>query len=334
MNYQFLGNETDKSRLETFIKTFIPTFFDIDSEVFRVKMSDIYNTTPSNEEAEDEVSIEDHGVARGRRSANGRKANLLRGVLERGRNGQKEDGLESKDTTPDMSNDEDTPASTGTPTDHPSRVDETEHRWMNHPSSGNKPDVHLPFRRDDFNLYANLNIYCFFRMFEMLYARLLSIKAYEAQTQSDIQRANLTKSANELRLVERMPTDFFGDVGPSANYYRQVVGMCEEVVKAELEPAHLEETLRRFYLKSGWQLYSFDKMLASLLRFGLQILVSDNKDKSLDIINLFYKDRKEDETTHNAELMYRTHVQKLAKDGDVYRIRYVSNIRLLFRYHS
>ena len=64
-------------------------------------------------------------------------------------------------------------------------------------------------------------------------------------------------------------------------------------------------------------------MLAAMLRFALQILVSDNKDKSLDIINLFYKDRKEDETTHQAELTYRKQVEKLTKEGDIYRIRYV-----------
>ena len=326
--HSFTANDIDKSRLETFLKTFIPIFFDIDRDTFQAAMSDIYETTPPNEEAEDEVANNDDSAGRGRRGGKGKNSNLLRGVLERGRQGQKEDSvLESKETTPDVhSNDEDTPASTGTPTDQLPRVDEAEHRWLSHPSTGNKTaDLNVPFKRDDFHLYASLNIYCFFRMFEMLYERLTKLKGSEKTVKDDVQRSEMIKPAHELRLIDRKPSDFFTDVSPSANYYRQTLTMCEEVVKGELDAVHLEDTLRRFYMDSGWLLYGFDKMLAALLRFALNILISDNKDKSLDIINYFYKDRKEDETTHQAELTYRKQVEKLTKEGDIYRIRYVSN---------
>ena len=327
LQYGPSGNETDKTRLEIFIKTFIPTFFDIDRDAFEARMSDIYDATPTNEEVDDETGTnEDTGIARGRKAANGRKSNLLRGVLERGRHIQKEESvLESKETTPDVSNDEDTPASTGTPTDKPARVDESEYRWMNVHSTGDKSkDYNVPYKRDDFNLYASLNIYCFMRMFETLYQRLYNLKLNEKQVHTDVQRANLAKAANDLRLMEKTPSDFFADISPSANYYRQTVGLIEEVLKSELDLSSLEEMLRRFYIESGWQLYQFEKLLGALLRFALQILVSDNKDKSLDIINLFYKDRKEDETTHNTELTYRKRVQGFVREGDMYRIRYVS----------
>lgn len=327
LQYGPAGNETDKTRLETFIKTFIPTFFDIDRDSFQARMSDIYDATPPNEEIDDENGTnEDSGFVRGRKATNGKKSNLLRGVLERGRAGQKEDSiLESKETTPDVSNDEDTAASTGTPTDKPARVDESEYRWLNVPSTGDKSkDYNVPYKRDDFNLYASLNIYCFMRMFQTFYERLYKLKINEGKVYADVQRANMAKAANDLRLLEKTPSDFFADVSLSASYYRQTIGLFEEVMKSELELSQLEEMLRRFYIGSGWQLYQFDKLLAALLRFANGILVSDNKDKSLDIINLFYKDRKEDETTHNTELTYRKRVQGLVREGDMYRIRYVS----------
>lgn len=332
LQYGAIGNETDRTRLETFIKTFIPTFFDIDRDAFQARMSDIYDATPSNEEVDDETGTnEDSGVGRGRKAANGRKSNLLRGVLERSRPGQKEDSvLESKETTPDMSNDEDTPASTGTPTDRPARVDEAEFRWLNVPSTGDKvKDYNVPYKRDDFNLYASLNIYCFMRMFETLYSRLLNLKLKEKQVHAEVQRATMAKAANDLRLIEKSPSDFFADISPSASYYRQTLGLFEEVLKSELEFHQFEETLRRFYIETGWQLYTYDKLLSALLRFALQILISDNKDKSLDIINLFYKDRKEDHSTHNTELTYRKRVQGFVREGDMYRIRYVSISSLL-----
>lgn len=333
LQYGPIGNETDKTRLETFIKTFIPTFFGIDRDAFQARMSDIYDTTPSNEEVDDENGTnEDLGITRGRKATSGRKSNLLRGVLERGRPGQKEDSVvESKETTPDVSNDEDTPASTGTPTDRPARVDETEYRWLNVPSTGDRSkDYNVPYKRDDFNLYASLNIYCFMRMFNNLYERLFNLKLNEKQVQEDVQRATIGKAANDLRLIEKTPSDYFSDVSRTASYYAQTVSMVEEVIKSELDISQLEELLRRFYIGSGWQLYHFDRLLSALVKYALSILVSDNKDKSLDIINLFYKDRKEDESTHNAELTYRKRVQGLVREGDMFRIRYVRILSLEF----
>jgi len=323
----YVGNEVDKTRLETFLTTFIPTFFDIDRDQFSDRMSDIYDSPPPNEEIEEEiVNNDDSSSGRGRKSASGRKANgLLREVFGCGRQGQKEESvLESKETTPDQSHDEDTSASTGTPTENAPRIDEAEHRWMSHPSTGNRAgDLNKSFERQDFHLYASMNIYCFFRVFQMLYERLLNIKLNEEKVKTDIQRATMAKAAFDLNLIEKKPSEYFTDVSPSANYYHQILTMCEDVIKGEEDLIVLEETLRRFYMSKGWLLFSFDKMLSALLRFALSILVSDNKDKSLDVINLFYKDRKEDETTHQAELTYRKQVEKLTKDGDVYRIRYV-----------
>ena len=195
---------------------------------------------------------------------------------------------------------------------------------MSHPSNGNEVALNVPFKREEFHLYATSNIYCFFRMFQGLYERLVNIKARESKVHADVTRSILQKPAHDLGLVDRSPTDYFADVSLNANYYKQTIQICEEVIKADTDQSHLEETLRRFYTHDGWQLFTFDKMLSSILRFALNILVSDNKDKSLDIINLFYKDRKEDETTHQNELTYRKQVEKLGKDGDVFRIRYVS----------
>ncbi len=302
-------------------------------------MSDVYDATPTIEEVDDDsFAVEEQAVGRGRRAMNGRRGNLLRGVLDRGqpsKTSQKEKddaGLDqSKETTPDVqSMDEDVMTSQSTPTEQPTRNDTAEHRWMEHPSTGNTHNrqninYNEPFKRENYNLYASANIYCFCRMFEMLYQRLALIKENEKEVHEVVRRSRMAKPAYDLKLIDKKPSDFFSDVSLNANYYRQILKMCEEVAKGDnSDMGHLEETLRQFYLQNGWSLHSFDKMIAALLRFALQILVSDNKDKSLDIINLFYKDRKDSETTHQAELTYRKQVEKLVKDGDIFRIRYVS----------
>lgn len=337
LRHAYNGNAVDQPRLENFIKTFFATFFDIDSDIFQQRMSDIYDTTPPNEEVEDDpLGVDDQGIMRGRRVITGRKGTLLRGVLERqpgNSNLRDENGLPlSEDTTPDVfSVDEDIIASIETPTDAPVRPDSTEYRWMEHPTTGNTHNRQIlnynePFKRDNYNLYATANIYCFFRMFQMLYERFVNLKANEKEVHEYMQRSKLPKAAHELRLIEKKPIDMWLDVGPDADYYHQVVRMCGDAVKNELDSSALDDYLRQFYTRNGWQLFNYEKMVGALLRFALQILVSDNKDKSLDIINLFYKDRKDSETTHQSELTYRKQVERLGRDCDLFRIRYVSTL--------
>ncbi|KAL9028473.1 MAG: hypothetical protein Q9196_003163 [Gyalolechia fulgens] len=315
------NNDEDKRRLEKFLTTFIPSFFGLDQEVLQGHMLDIHDSSPPNEEVEDESINEDMSSGRTRRATNGRKGNLLRGVLDRGKAGREINGRESKESTPDiLSMDEDGAVSIDTSQEQP-QVDMTTYRWMEHPSVG-AIDPKAPFRRDSFNLYASLNIYCFFRTFQMLYERLVNIKANEQQVHEDVARSNSQKVADDLNLVYKKPSDYFSDTSASASYYHQIVTICEDVMKQKTEMIHLDETLRRFYMMKGWQLYSYDKLIAAITRFAMQILVSDNKDKSLEIINLFYGDRAKEETTHATEIMYRKQVDKLTKDADIYRITY------------
>ena len=324
----FQANDTDKSRLETLIKTFIPTFFEIDRDVFLDKMNDIEASSPRNKESDEDNTDADSAVARGRRNGNGKKTDLLRGVLDRSKQ-QRDGGDESGATTPDVqSNDEETPASAATATQEQPRADPNEHRWLSHPMGGNETaDLNVPFKRDDFHLYATPNIYYFFRLFQALYERLMTVKNNEERVHHDVSRAQTEKPANQLGVADKAPSEYFTDVSRSANYYKQIFAMCEDVIKGDTDNVIFEDTLRRFYTSDGWTLYSVDRMLNSLLRFVLNILISDNKDKSLDIINLFYKDRNEDMTTHQNELTYRKQVEKLGKDFEnIYRIRYVSPV--------
>ncbi|KAL8704550.1 MAG: hypothetical protein Q9201_002285 [Fulgogasparrea decipioides] len=316
------GNDEDRRRLEKFFTTFIPTFFGLDQEPFQAYMADIHDSSPPTEEIEDESVNEETSSGRPRRAVNGKRGNLLRGVLERSKAGRDINGQESKESTPEVSSmDEDGVVSAETPQEQPAQVDIMDYRWMEHPSTG-PIDPKAPYVRHTFNLYASFNIYCLFRVFQTLYQRLVDVKGNEQEVHKDISRSNAPKAAHDLNLVFKKPSDYFDDTSASANYYHQIVTMCEDVMKQKTDISHLEDTLRRFYMMKGWQLYGFDKVLAAIIRFALQILVSDNKDKSLDIVNLFYSDRAKEETTHDAEIIYRKQVDKLTKEADIYRITY------------
>lgn len=337
LHHAHTGNVGDQHKVETFFKTFMPAFFGLDREIFQKKMSDIYSDSPPSEEVEDETpAYEETAVQRGRRP-NGKKGTLLRGVLERGQQGKQgrkdkesSSALESRESTPDVTSmDDESVTPTDTPSEQPSRFDSAEHRWLNHPMNGNTRNRHNIsadefYQRDSFCLYANLNIYCFMRLFQILYERLAHIKENERQVHIDVQRAKAFKPAYDLKLADKAPSEFFPDISPNANYYHQILKQCEDIVKGEDDMSHIEDTLRRFYMKHGYALYNFDKVLGAIIRFAVQVLSNDSKDKSHDIINLFYKNREKKETSHRVELDYRKAIEKLVKDGDIYRIVYVS----------
>ncbi|KAI9835740.1 MAG: hypothetical protein M1819_001918 [Sarea resinae] len=332
------GNVADHVRAKTLIDQFIPAFFSIDPERYEQHMKDVYyGSSPPNEGVDEETpGSEEATSTRGRRAVNGTKTNLLRGVLERGRNGRpsrkEKEGSAlsgSKESTPDVGSTADDEV-TGTPKDRagsPSPADAPVDKWLEHPTSGNmqgKRDFphNEPYHRDTFNLYCNLNIYCFFRLFQILYERLLLVKEYEFRASEGVRRAKAPKAALDLKFIDKRPEDMFADTSKGVNYYEQIRKMCEEVIRSELDMSHLEEVLRRYYNQVGWKLYTIEKLLNNLTRFALSILSNDAKDRSNDIMNLFLKDREKVKTTHQNELNYRKQVEKLNKEGDIYRISY------------
>ncbi len=326
-------NGGEQERISAFLTKFVTTFFGIDATVFKEFMLDIPEQA-SNGDMDDEINGEET-VQQRFLKANMRKADILHRLALNKHAGKEGSILTgSKESTPaggpmsELEQDDDPMNDANVVADVAAR------RWMDHPAithSGKMRRYNLDesYERDEFNLYANANIYCFFRLFETLYGRLLAIKENEAAVHEDVRRATgergqPVRAAISLRMIDKLPSDFFVDVGPKTSYYRQIIAMCEEVLSGSLDLSHLEDTLRRFYMKNGWQLYTIDRLLAAINRFIMNILSSDSKDKSTDIINLFYKDRDRDETTRTQERFYRKQVQKLVKEGEIYRIRYVS----------
>jgi len=80
--------------------------------------------------------------------------------------------------------------------------------------------------------------------------------------------------------------------------------------------------VRRFYLHSGYTLYGFEKLVASLARTAVQVMNSDAKDKSADIFQAFKRDRVKDLITAQQQTDYRKTVEKMVKEAELYRVDY------------
>ncbi|CAG8032053.1 unnamed protein product [Penicillium salamii] len=314
------GFGAEPQRLINFVKDFIPTFFGLDREIFNQYIDEV--SIAINDD-EDSYSNEDASNG-SRKVVDTQKLDLLREALERGTQTDKpakEQGAPT-DETPVV-------RATSADSDTGKSFDVAELRWMEHPGQGNfnlehEYTLNEKYKKKEHHMYSNLNILCFLRTFEILYSRLLRIKENEAEAREQVRRGLLPKPAHDLCLIDRFPSDFFYDVDPKANLYKQIVRMCEEVIKGDLDQVHLEDTLRRYYMQSGFLLYNLERIFSSVSKFVASIFTGDSRDRSSDIANLFFKEREKEETTHHQEMQYRKQVERLVKDGDIYRISFVS----------
>ena len=318
-------NAGEIERIRAWFIDFLPRFFGLSAEQFAEQVQ-VNIPLSRDEEMQDGIENDGHSALKSKASKN----SLLRKALDK-RNGNNDSASASKESTPIPT------------TEHDMEVDEEHDEmdsedlprqpWINH-VHGDLPAQQISledtYPHTTFNLYANANIYCFFRLFQFLYTRLVSIKNNEQHVVDAVSRFNSgdvrRKPAIDLHMIDRGPDYFFNSLNSKDphHYYNEMLRMCEDVVNGTGEISHLEETLRRYYNKTGWQLYTVDKLVGAILRFIMNILGGDAKDKSVDITNLFFKDRERPDTTRRQEIQYRKTVERFSKDGEVFRISYVS----------
>lgn len=325
------GFGAEPQRLINFIKDFIPTSFGLNREAFHDYMDELAIAATPAEDQEDNMAVDEDSSA-SRKVVNTQKLDQLREVLSRRADPgalQEKDGAAAFTPLP-------TPRvrASSAPTSETDEIpSEVNLRWMEHPTKGNfhldrEYTLNEKYKKTVHHMYCNLPILCVLSTFEIFYSRLLRIKEQEENAHEQVRRDLLPKPAHELCLVDRYPTDYFYDVDPKANLYKQIVRMCEDVIKGDIDQIQLEETLRRFYMSSGYLLYSLERILSSISKFVASIFTSDSRDRSSDIANLFFKEREKDETSHQQELHYRKQVEKLVRDGDIYRVTFVSFVTM------
>lgn len=333
ITYADNSNTIEYSKVVPFIKEFVPLFFGIDATQFDEKVQTMTRESSTNGSGEETASAEDDLSHRTQKKGGDLRRNVLdpRGKTRK----DKEDSQASvsRDSSPGGTSGNDDEAG-GDSSNSNTRDGRTQAQWVEYASrptafDDREYEHEEPYRRSEYNMYINSSIYCFFRMFVILYERLLKLKESEDDVRRIVSRAKAPKPAHELKMLDKVPSDFFKDTSDSANFYKQTLDLLEEQILGEVDMTHIEETMRRYYLQVGWQLYSFDRLLSSLVRFSLAVVGNDNKDKSLDIYNLFKKDRVNDTTTHKNEITYRKAVEKYAKDADTYRITFVGSTGII-----
>ncbi|KAI8624228.1 hypothetical protein F5Y19DRAFT_480871 [Xylariaceae sp. FL1651] len=322
----------EKERIIDFFESFIPQFFELSEEKVQENLKDI-DRDSSEEDAEDQLPAE---LTNGRSRRNGKRSDLLRGVLDPGRNttkprAQKEDSAASgsKETTPDVgsANEEemaDAPEDTA-----PS--DLSNERWLpiipratviKGDSSLLDADGELKadgfFPRPWYNFFCNQTLYVFFSVFQTLYKRLKEVKDSRESVLTAIARSKSKKPAKELGIAVN-ELDYFDENDPSS-FWPKTVHLIEDYILGEIDENRYQEVLRQYYLKKGWTLYTILDLLKTLCRLSLTCTSSDAKEKTPDLIQQFLNSRQQEETSYQTEISARKYAEKCIKDGDMFVI--------------
>lgn len=329
----------EKERILEFFEMFIPAFFDIPEEDILDKLPKM-QLESGEEEAEDQTPAE---LTNGRSRRNGRKGDLLRGVLDPGRNGskprtQKEDSAPSgsKETTPDVgsANEEEMPDAL----EDAAATDISNERWMpsvpkpvvvggdNNGLLDSEGDLKADglFPRKWYNFFSNQTIFVFISIFRTLYSRLANIKESKEVAMKEIYRLNREKPARDIGLTENHMTFFMPNDDPST-FWPKTVELIEEYITGDVDENRFQDVMRHYYLGNGWKLYTIQDLLKTLCRLALTCSSTDAKEKTPDLIQQYVANREKQETSYQTEISARKFAEKCVKDGELFAIRWVSH---------
>lgn len=334
-------NAQERRRISEFFETFIPQFFDIPEDKVAERLADI--DQDSAEEDEDDTAPME--LTNGRSRRNGKKSDLLRGVLDPGRNGSRSRGQKeesaasgSKETTPDVgsANEEEMPDA---PED--SSVPEVSNgRWLptvpgpiivEKSKGGRGSDLvdvdgelkaDAPFPRTWYNFYCNQNIFVFFTIFQTLYRRLEDVKLSKHSVVEEIRRENAEKPAKLLGLVHE-GLRYFDSEDP-ATFWPKTRELIEDFITGEIDENRFQEVMRHYYLRRGWKLYTMQELLKTLCRIGLSCNNPDAKgEKTKELVKAYLDSRLQTETSFQNEISMRKFAEKCIKDGEMFVVAWV-----------
>lgn len=332
---------SDRDKIDGFIKSFIPLFFGLDSK----DVEDSVNSTKAqDDDGEDSVmgdAPSPHPVRRTHKDHD-----LLRDVLKRHKKTNrkdKENSVMSQDSRDSSIEAHDTEEPTSPVSE---KRDKEESSWISRPKAGSsnsnlppsptEEERSVPIKRTRFTMYANQTIYTFFRLFQVLCDRLHCIKSCEATIRQEVTNRIENHIPQQLNiLVGPQVKEIFSNTGKDANFYKQVLGMCERLIEGEIESQTFEDHLRTIYIQQGWKLYTIDRLCIAILKQIQQVVPNETKEKNADkekmadMVLRFQRDRQRKEiTVEKGEYMelvtYRRHVESLLTPEEaVFRIDWV-----------
>ncbi|KXS16514.1 hypothetical protein M427DRAFT_154438 [Gonapodya prolifera JEL478] len=186
-------------------------------------------------------------------------------------------------------------------------------------------------QRLSFQLYGNTGFYVFFRLFHLLYDRMLKMKLADQELNKGPKEPN--QIAVELGLVDKMRHDATQKI--RANRYFHLLNLVETLLtRLRDDPAKnqtytnaFEEDMRELYQTTGYHMYTVDRLILQIVKH-VQSMLADPPSQQL--LGMFWQDRKKETYSPKQEAKYRMEAEKAVGESEqIFRMEYVLIERIL-----
>ncbi|ORX65773.1 hypothetical protein K493DRAFT_412767 [Basidiobolus meristosporus CBS 931.73] len=326
----------DKTSIESFIKDFIKEFFGLEKiEHEYVKDAHLDRARTEDTDNESQMSEDDASVNGSERGgiglANGEMAPLANSVDtdSDGAHADNEESTASAASSPrskpvdEMAVDgQETQVANANPGNPDTKAPSEEKpkpeepaTWIQIPAS--KADTK---RKTSFNFYGSNVFYVFFRLYQLLYSRVESIKAKASKVPRKIPYTETKSVAGSLSL--RHKVEVLADMDyTNANYYQEFLSLVDRLFEGEIDQQGYEEGMRYLFGIHAYVVFTIDKLVMAILR-QIQTIVLEPKCK--DLIDLFTKEAHQESTSFRQQMMYRSKAENVIEGEEcLYRIEYV-----------
>ena len=322
----------DDPQIGSRMRSFFALFLSIDPAQLSVASEDDFETPP---ESENSFASDNGGPVRSRGSK--KVKSLYQTVLDKDKPKPSTEASPSREVTPAGINEEESRsiASVHDPQTEAAALAEA-NTWFESNEVTILTDLIRGSKaadqaRERYPMYCNSVLYCFMRLFGMLYDRLLKLYSLESEVRKLVEVQLIQKPAHELFLIDKTPRDFFDDVSSTASFYKQVLGKFELLITGHenVAQAEVEDLLRRYYLAWGFELYHIDKHVAQMDRLGVMMFGNEKDKLSEQLLKLWKQDRIKDTKSIDDDRTYlrqsAKHLAPKEKEGETaYMVNFVS----------
>lgn len=308
-------SQNDKERMETFMRSFMVKFFFMDPQYIEseLKKRGIALVNEGNDNAEESNKEEANNVPSiptlSQTKKRPREYDLLRDVLRR--NKRRKNESQGQQQSNSNSNEQDG----GEDEQVSDELQKAQSNWISNEtlsSADNKA-------RDEYNMFANTQIYVFYRHLDTLYKRLLEIKKLAPSVNKEIESRVPTKFASDLGLLDHHLEDL-GIAIKGNDSYSEALELCVKLIDNKLEQSSFEEALRNGFRNKAFKLFTIDRVIQSLMKH-CHTIVSDSK--CSEILLLMEKDRNQPKTSTKDQILYRIQVRSYMNlDENMFKITY------------
>ncbi|KAJ3385626.1 Transcriptional regulatory protein sin3 [Entophlyctis sp. JEL0112] len=181
-------------------------------------------------------------------------------------------------------------------------------------------------KREYYPFFANSSFYVFFRLYEILCDRLGKMKELSQQFSKNPPSYMSTLNPVAVSLGLQNADSLDAAQPKSKDRYTDFIRCVHELFESKIDSVEFEDRTRALFGTSAYISYTIDKLVQQIVK-QIQVIVQDAA--SMDLVELYFRDRDKPVSTARQESIYRLNAERLCEDDNLYRLDYHLAPRIL-----